>query len=434
MDDIKDKDRFKPHLVEIEDRPVNPLGRGILWTILIFMALTGLWLFFGKTDVVVSARAKVIPAGDVKVLQSLSTGSVKKIFVKEGDSIKKDDPLIEIDPQMEESNIQAKKHTLALLELEAAKIRSLINETPFVAPSTHSQEATSLVTGMYETEVRYMKEQQKQIDQQLKQLRQQIQATKIQKEKLQSLYNMGLKEQHELEEVLDLIAKDRYHQLKKQNLSYQQDIVRLSHDILKLYEQVRELQQKKSLIKQSFRNKFYESLAQKEKEIAAYRSEIDMIEFRKKKQVIKSPVDGTVGKMAINTIGAVVTPAEKLITIIPKDAPIQLKATVLNKDIGFVKVGMPVAIKIDTFNFQKFGLIDGNVTKISANAIEDKRLGLVYEVFIDPKQTSLMVEGEKRYITPGMSATAELKVGERRIIELFIYPLIKYLGEGVSVR
>ncbi len=434
MDDIKDKDQFKPHLVEIEDRPVNPIGRAILWTILIFIVLLGLWLFFGKTDVVVSARAKVIPAGDVKIVQSFLTGSVKKIFVKEGDFVKKDDPLIEIDPEAEESSIQAKKRTLALLELEAAKIRSLIENKAFIPPSDIDAATVTLVTGMYETEKNLMREQQLQIDQQIKQIRQQIQATKINKNRLQELYKIGIQEQKELEEVLDLISKDKYNQLQKQNMNYQQEVSKLSHEILKLYEQLRELQKKKSLLKQSFYNKFYESLSQKEKEITAYKSEIDMIEFRKKKQIITSPVDGTIGKMAINTVGAVVTPAERLITIIPKDAPIQLKATVQNKDIGFIKVGMPVAIKIDTFNFQRFGLIDGNVTKISANAIEDERLGLVYEVFIDPKQTSLMVEGEKRYITPGMSATAELKVGERRIIELFIYPLIKYFGEGISVR
>ncbi len=217
-------------------------------------------------------------------------------------------------------------------------------------------------------------------------------------------------------------------------MGYQNEVTRLSHEILKLQEQLHEFTMKKLMIDQSYKNKFYSELAQKEKEIIALRSEIDMIEFKKKKQIIVSPVDGIVGKIGVNTVGAVVTPAEKLITIIPKDVPLQIKATVENKDIGFIKEGMRVAIKIDTFSFQRFGLIDGVVKKIGANAIEDKKLGFVYEVFIEPKKVSLMVEGEERYLLPGMSATAELKVGQRRIIELFVYPLIKYFNEGVSVR
>ncbi len=429
-----DKDSFKPHLVEIEDRPVSPLGRMILWTILIFMALAGLWLFFGKTDVVISSRAKIIPIGDVKVLQPLATGSVKKIFIKTGDLIKKGDPLIEIDPTVEETNIEAKKSTLSLLELEAAKIKSLIDNTPFVLPKNIEPNFASMIQGMYETERDSIIEQKKQIDQQIKQINEQITATQITKDRMSELYRLGIQEQNRLKKVLDLIAKDEYHQLEKQNMSYKNEGVRLTHEILKLQEQLQEIKMKKVLIDQDFQNRFYASLAQKKKEILAYRSEIEMIEFRMKKQVIVSPVDGIVAQLAINTVGAVVTPAEKLITIVPKDVPIQLKATVANKDIGFVRVGMDVAIKIDTFNFQRFGLIDGKVTKVAADAIEDKKLGLVYEVFIEPQQVFLHVEGEDRYLMPGMSATAELKVGKRRIIEFFIYPLIKYFNEGISVR
>lgn len=434
MNNIDDKDRFKPHLVEIEDRPVSPLGRKTMWTILIFMALAVLWLFWGKTDVVVSSRAKVIPMGDIKVLQPLSTGSVKKIYIKEGDFIKKGDPLIEIDPTVEESNIEAKKSTLALLELETAKIKSLINNKPFTIPTNTPPGIVIMIQGMYQNERESIIEQKRHIDQQVKQLDEQIKATQINRDRIQELYRLGRQDQNRLKEVLDIIAKNEYYQVQKQNMNYKSEVTRLSYDISRLQEQIHEITMKKLLIEQDAKNKFYAQLTQKEKEIMAYRSEIDMIEYRKKKQVIVSPVDGIVGKIAINTVGAVVTPAEKLITIVPKEVPLQLKATVENKDIGFIKVGMKVAIKIDTYSFQRFGLIDGIVTKIGANAIEDKKLGLIYEVFIEPQKISLIVEGEERFLRPGMSATAELKVGQRRIIELFVYPLIKYFNEGVSVR
>ncbi|RUM65679.1 MAG: HlyD family type I secretion periplasmic adaptor subunit, partial [Sulfurospirillum sp.] len=139
-------------------------------------------------------------------------------------------------------------------------------------------------------------------------------------------------------------------------------------------------------------------------------------------------------KVSFNTLGGVVQPAQELVRLIPKDAPMEFKAIVENKDIGFIKTGMPVAIKIDTYDYQKYGLFEGNVSKISPNAIEDKKLGLVYEVYIKPKNKYLMVDGQKRYLIPGMSATAELKVAQRRIIEFFVYPLIKYYKEGISVR
>jgi hypothetical protein len=96
--------------------------------------------------------------------------------------------------------------------------------------------------------------------------------------------------------------------------------------------------------------------------------------------------------------------------------------------------GMDVAVKIDTFDFQKYGLINGKVKHIADDAIEDEKLGPVYEIAITPTNTTLKVEGKQLPITAGMSVTVELKVGKRRVIEFFIYPMIKYLDEGLSVR
>ncbi len=429
-----DKNRFKPHLVEIEERPVSPLGRKILWSILIFMALALAWLIMGKTDVVVSAKAQVMPVGDVKVVQSLSPGSVRKIYVKEGDFVQKGQMLIEIDPTVEDTNLEAKKKTLTLLELEVAKLRSLLENKPFKMPEKIDPDIAVMVRGTYEAEKRLIDEQLKQISQQIRQIEEQIEMSQLEKARDEELYKMGMREQHRLEKVLDLIAKKQYYDLKKKNMALKIEITRLEHKIQKYQEQLHETKMKKSLLLEGFQNKYYAELTKKEKEIVALRSQIETIEFKRKKQVITSPVDGIVAKVGITTIGAVVQSAQALMTIVPKNAPIQLKAKVMNKDIGFLKVGMPVAIKIDTFNFQKYGLIDGNVTKIAANAIADKNLGLIYEVYVKPKKTWLMVEGEKKYLIPGMTARTEFKVGQRRIIEFFIYPLVKYFNEGISVR
>lgn len=160
----------------------------------------------------------------------------------------------------------------------------------------------------------------------------------------------------------------------------------------------------------------------------------DEITFKNTKQTLVSPCDGYVDKLFIHTLGGVVTPAQELAAITPADMPLLIKATVLNQDIGFVKEGMPVSVKIDTFNFQKYGMIDGKVLTISKNSINDEKLGPVYEIYITPLTNTLNVEGKNEPIRTGMTLTAEVNVGKRRIIEFFIYPLIKYLDEGMSVR
>ena len=151
-------------------------------------------------------------------------------------------------------------------------------------------------------------------------------------------------------------------------------------------------------------------------------------------QIIKSPIEGYVNELEIHTIGGVVTPAQKLMTVVPENAKLKIKAKVLNQDIGFVEEGMDVSIKIDTYNFQKYGIIKGKVLIVGANSVLDDKLGQIYEVFIKPENTKLMVEGKEQTIKVGMDVTCEINIGKRRIIEFFIYPLIKYLDESIKVR
>lgn len=158
------------------------------------------------------------------------------------------------------------------------------------------------------------------------------------------------------------------------------------------------------------------------------------IQIEKQKQILKSPIDGYVNTIFVHTLGGVVTPAEKIMTIVPKDAKMQIKAKVLNQDVGFIESGMPVSIKVDTYNFQKYGILNGKVTIVSPNSVQDEHLGDIYEVYIEPENTTLLVEGKEQTIKYGMTTTNEIKIGKRRIIEFFIYPLIKYMDESIKVR
>ncbi len=157
-------------------------------------------------------------------------------------------------------------------------------------------------------------------------------------------------------------------------------------------------------------------------------------QIEKQIQTIKAPVNGYVNTVKIHTIGGVVAPAEELLTIVPDNAILEVKAKAFNQDIGFIKQGMPVSVKVNTFSFQKYGLLNGKVEVVSASSIKDEKLGDVYEVFISLENTKLMVEGQEETVKTGMVTTNEIKIGKRRIIEFFIYPLIKYLDESIKVR
>jgi len=272
------------------------------------------------------------------------------------------------------------------------------------------------------------------IKKQILQIKAQIKSSNVDYNRLTQHRNNAKLREEKLYEVIDIIARDEYDEVYKEVLEYEKQILMRGHETVQLNEKLNELNEQNFLIIQDYQNKLLEELTLKRKEATLLKVEIESIKFKKAKQKITSPVDGYVSRLMVHTIGGVVTPAEKLISIVPKDVPLVIKATVLNQDIGFIKKGMDAAIKIDTFDFQKYGLIPAIVSHISDDAIDDEKLGAVYEIYLEPKQVYLIVKGEKVYLHSGMSATAELKVGKRRVIEFFIYPLIKYLDEGMSVR
>ena len=331
-----DSHEFKPILSEIEDAPVNPIGNTVFWIIITFIVIAGLWMYFGKVDIVVTARGLIIPTGEEKVIQSLDKGIIREIPVIEGEYVTKGEVVAIITPAEYEPGLE-----LNNIREEEAK--------------TAEQLASA-----------------------------------------RSRYSVAVENKKRLETVKDIIPQAKYDDAKN-------EVTELSHTIGALNASLSEIRNKRT-------------------------------QLEKQKQILKSPVDGYVNEIFSHTIGGVVTPAEKIMTIVPDGAKMQIKAKVLNQDVGFIESGMPVSIKVDTYNFQKYGILNGKVTLVSPNSVKDEHLGDIYEVYIALENSTLLVEGKEQSVKFGMTTTNEIKIGKRRIIEFFIYPLIKYMDESIKVR
>lgn len=434
--DTKDKYEFQPLLVEIEESPISPLGRLLLWSLVVFIVISMLWLFFAKIDVVVTARGKVIPSGEIKIVQPIETGTISAIFIKEGMKVKKGDVLMELDPSVTSSNTISKQQNLNTLNLEIERITALVKNEEFNPTFQESISQNEILNQrlLYNAVKNGFNNQINALKDQISQSNMQIKSENTDKSKInQILENLKQKEKR-LVQVKDIIAKNDYDDVVNKIVEYTQEAKIRDLNITKLTEKINEINHQLAVQEQEYYNKLLEELTQKTKEATVLKTELNEANFRQAKQKITAPVDGYIGKMFFQTIGGVVTPAEKLFTLIPNDVPLIIKATVLNQDIGFIEKDMNVALKIDTFDFQKYGLINGVVTHISKDAIEDEKLGLVYDILVTPEKYNLLVDGQILSINVGMSVTAELKVGKRRVIEFFVYPIVKYLDEGMSVR
>lgn len=406
-----DSHEFLPIISEIEEEPINPLGRTTFWIIITLIFFTALWLFFGKVDIVVTARGKVIPDGEIKIIQPLETGVVKDIHVKEGQFVRKGQTLIEIDTSTTQPQLQSLQANLDYINTERKRLNGEIVEN---AENSYTQNELS------KSAYADLNNQLAAKNYEIKRLREEI-------SNYQKQLTLNLDKEKRMQEVSDIIARNELDKVHSENMDYRSRIASLN-------EQIRGVQKEMAYIRSNFRTQNLTELADRDKKANELEANIKEIEFKKQQQNIISPVDGYVNTMLVHTIGGIVTPAEKVISIVPVDSPLIIKASVLDKDIGFVKEGMPVQVKIDTFDFQKYGMIEGKVKKVSKDSVEDEKQGLVYDVFITPITKSLMVDGKEQQISTGMGLSAEIKTGKRRIIEFFIYPIIKYWSEAVSIK
>lgn len=408
-----DYHEFKPLLVEIEQTPQNPLGKTILWIIVGIIFFGILWVSLAKVDIVVSANGKIIPNGEIKILKPLESGVVSKILVKEGQKVKFGDPLILIDPSVTSVNLQTKQENLNTLNNAILRLKALIDENEEIELNLEEKRLFLEQLNDYKFKKSELNEAIKSINYEIK--------------RLKMLKKFSLEKLNKLEAVKDIIALKDYEEAKKEFDDYS---VLLNTQIAKL----NELKSKFNAFVTTTKSAWLDELINKTQQANLLNAEINTVSFQTKQQIISSPANGYVGKLLVHTIGSAVNSGDQLITIIPNNEKLIAKANVLNKDIGFLNLGQNVAIKVETFNFQKYGKIDGNLTHIANDSIKDEKLGEIYEIKVDLSKNYLFVDGQEKKIEPGMNITAEIKVSKRRVIELFIYPIIRYLDEGLSVR
>ncbi len=430
-----DSHEFKPTLAEIEDKPAHPLGKILFWIVIGTMLFFGTWVCVGKVDVVVSARGTVMPEGDVKVLQPLDTGVVSAILCREGDFVKKGQVLMEIDPSVTAPEFESKKKTLNFLELEQARLDSTLTGKDFSPQAKlHDREVIRRQRELHQSMTATLEKQLQSKKAELRRVEEEMGAAEKERDYAKAQLELALPREKRLKAVLDIIARSEYEKVVDEILTHKNAMHQAASKMEQLIHQRDQINHDIGYIEENFRSTTLKEFADKQKQSTELHAEVDKTSFKNEKQRIVSPVDGHISTLLFHTIGGVVTPAQKLMTVVPLTAPLVMKAQVLNKDIGFVKDKMPVSIKVDTFDFQKYGILQGVTRNIAKHSVDDEKLGPVFEVFITPLQTTLMVEGVETSITSGMSVTTEIKVGKRRIIEFFIYPLIKYLDEGIKVR
>jgi hemolysin D len=242
------------------------------------------------------------------------------------------------------------------------------------------------------------------------------------------------------------LADNRYREKIKERMILEKEISVKTGQAEQTVIKLSRIRDEIETFKSNFREKLLSEFSANMQSKNTMEAEVSSIRFKQGKRFIVSPVDGFVHILTAKTIGGVVTTAQPLISLVPKNTPLVVNAVILNKDIGFVKEGQRCVIKVETFDFQKYGTIEGAVEAINPYSLEENSkeknadkekevetggYPVRFKLFADALKIK---DGTVYPIKPGMSVTAEINVGKRRVIEFFLFPIIRYLDEGLKVR
>ncbi len=441
--------QFLPAALEIQETPPLPVGRYILWSIMVFFSIAVIWSWIGEVDIVSVATGKIVPSGRVKIIQPLETGVVRKIYVKEGDHVSEGDVLVELDSTLTGADrTQAKEQQLSL-KVDRSRLLSILNtlKNDQRQVTSDKEQMTNDISSATPEQLRVM---QQRIKSQYNEYTANRDALKD--EKRQRVAEKGAISQRikQLNATIPLISEraQSLADLLKMNMTPRVQWLEIEQERVELVNE-REVQknnlemvsasianitQRQAAQKAEFENQLLTELADVENRIAAFDQELIKAEQRVGLQKLVSPVTGKIHRLTIHTIGGVVTPAQELMHVVPEEGAIEIEAWVPNKDIGFVHEGQNAEIKVETFPFTKYGLIEGELTSLSNDATPDENLGLVYAMRVKMHKTTMQIKEKIVNLSPGMAVTVEMNLGKRRLIEFLLSPLLRYKDESMKER
>lgn len=441
---------FLPAILEIQETPPSPLAKWTARSLIAMFIIAIAWTFIGQVDVVSSAEGKIIPSDRVKKIQPLEKAVVSKILVAEGDTVIAGQPLVELDATL--TNAEGNRLTGELADLKQ-RLSVASNFLNYISTQTDSISDSDLNlrkrplkidgndrgTFYDQLLLQYWQEYKSQLlvfASNLRKAKAELASTSEVVLKLQKTLPIITTRSKTMGELYkkSYATETDYLVLEQERIATEQDLAAEKEHLKQLLEVDSEIREQLNLYKAQTTMRYLQSITELSNSIAALNQELTKAEDRNARQVLYSPVAGEVQQLTIATVGGVVTAAEQLMLIVPSDENLEVEVFLENIDVGFVKEGMPAEVKIHTFPFTKYGVVDGEVISVSDDAIVDEKKGLIYAIRIKMKRNTLDVSGTDIQLIPGMAVTAEMKTDTRRLIEFVASPLIRYRKESLRER
>jgi hemolysin D len=423
-----DETTFLPAALEIIETPVSPTGRITTWVLLIGLTVTIAWLVFGSIDVVASAPGKLIPVDSVKLIQPADAGVVRRILVRDGQSVRAGQALVQLDPTISTADTAQARKALESSELDAARAQAVLSALDgrglhFIAPPGTPPESIGTQIAFARAELADIITTAQTNAARRDAANAAGREARIQAAKLTETLPL-LDDQIAANEQLlanGYVSKLKVIEMRRQRLSTARDRDAAIETAGKAAAEVAAAEGAIRQARAGARVKVLGDLAKAESDARLRREELAKATQKSSLQTLVSPVDGTVAQLTVHTVGGVVEATKPIMIIVPIGGT--LVAEIPNREVGFIRVGQDVAVKLEAFPFTRYGALRGKVESIGSDAVEDEKLGLYYpaRISINAVEPGLRSDGVKAAV--GMQVMADVRTGRRSILSYMLSPI-----------
>lgn len=394
----------------------------ILWLII--------WSSFAQIDERTRGIGKVIPSQKIQTIQNLEGGIVSEIYIKEGDRVKKNQPLMKIQDVGFTGSYNEKQLKINELSAKSYRLKAEAGAQSFSIPASDRNAMSMLISqeaNLHMSNQNQLSNSVAIIDAQISQKESELLESKAKRDELKNAYDLISREIAITEPLTknNVVSEVQFLQMKRQASMIKGDYDVTAHTIARIRENIDELRKRRMNVVYEFRNKAKQELNSVSAEIQQIKETESVLADRVDRTIVRSPVNGTINQILINTIGGVVKPAMDLLDIVPDGNKLLIETRIKPSDIAYIYPGQVANVKFSAYDFSIYGGLKGKVKLVSANTITDEHGNSFYLVNIETDKTHLVKDDKPLEIMSGMTVTVDILTGKKTVMDFILKPILK---------
>ncbi|QAZ40906.1 HlyD family type I secretion periplasmic adaptor subunit [Methylibium sp. Pch-M] len=442
---------FLPAALSLQETPAHPAPRRLVIAVCALFVIALAWSVLGQVDIVAVAPGRIVVGERTKTLQPLEAGVVKRVLVKDGDTVQASQVLVELDATnaaADQASVQEQWASAASEELRTIALLSALhtNRAPTLPPSPAPAgegrgeggilpKQTSITTQLH-AEWQDITARLAKLAAERARREAELATVRALIAKLEATLPIAQQREADFRRLTEqgFVSSHASQDRTRERVEQEGDLVTQRARLTEAKAALQEAEQARAAYLAETQRALSERQAQAALKREQLTQERSKTEQRSRLTQLSAPVAGTVQQVAVHTEGGVVTPAQVLMVIVPKDAEVTAEVVIDNKDIGFVNAGQAAAIKLETFPFTRYGTVEATVKSVTADAVSDEKRGAIFPATLSLNQSSIDIDGKRIALSPGMNLTAEIKTGRRRVIEYLLSPVQRHVAESMKER